>query len=79
MVDPGPLTDAELRTAAKDIIVGLFEEVGNRFSGQDLAEAELAESVHPDDIRRIGHLIDSALVEVEVDWIGGRLAEEVPE
>ena len=65
-------SDATLRVVAKDIIVDFFTEVGNRFDGHQLAvNTERTDGLDPLDVRRIGHLIDAALVGIEVDWIGG--------
>ncbi len=66
------MTDADLRQIACDIIIDMFQEVGVRLDARDLAEAcPLAEDMTPEELRRTTQLIDSALVEVTVDWLGG--------
>ena len=66
------MTDADLRQIACDIIIDLFQEVGARLDAKSLAEAcPLAEDMTPEELRRTTQLIDSALVEVTVDWLGG--------
>ena len=72
MVAHRDLTDMDYRELAKDIIVDFFTEVGNRFDGHQLAvNSERTDDLDPLDVRRIGYQIDGALVQIEVDWIGG--------
>ena len=66
------MTDADLRQIACDIIIDMFQEVGVRLDAKGLAEAcPLAEDMTPEEVARTAQLIDSALVEVAVDWLGG--------
>ena len=66
------LADADLREIAKSVIVETFRAVADRFDGRELAANALATEGLPDsECRRVAQLVDSAFVEVEVDWLGG--------
>ena len=66
------MTDTDLREMAADLIVELFQETGRRINAHGLADAcPIYDDLEADEQRRLEQLIDSALVEVTVDWFGG--------